>query len=111
MRLGNTSFPETVVTPGGLVAAESDTGNVGAVVDRSVLGKGTPATAQVENRVTRLEIDLLADHSHLVIAEFLEGFFPVDIADDARGIKHARTQEPSIEIITSVVVVTDLLLI
>ena len=107
----NASLAETIVTPGGLVAAKSDTGNVGAIVNRSVLGKGTPTTAQIENLVTRLSTDLLTDDGQLVVLQLLERFFLVDVANDTGGVDHAGTQEPSVEVVTAVVVVTDLLLV
>lgn len=107
----NASLAETVVTPGSLVAAESDTGNLGAVVDGGVLGKGAPATAEIENLVTGLGADLLTDDGQLVVLQLLERLLGVDIADNTGSVDHAGAKEPGVEVITSVVVVTDLLLI
>lgn len=112
-RLGvlNASPAEAIVTPGRLVAAESDTGDMGAVVDRSILGKSTPTTAQVKDLVARLNANLLANNSQLVVLELLKGLLLVDVADDTRGIDHAGAKEPSVEVVAAVVVVTDLLLV
>ena len=109
--LWNTDAAETGVTPGGLVASESDTGNVGAEVDGSKLGKSSPSAADVEHSLALLEIDLLADDSQLVVLEFLEGLLLVDIRDNAGSVDHAWAKEPAVEVVTSVVVITDLLLI
>lgn len=112
-RLGflDASLAEAIVTPGSLVAAKSDTGDVGAVVNRSVLGKGAPAAAKVKNLVARLDTNLLANDSQLVVLELLKSLLLVDVADDTRGVDHAGAKEPSVEVVTAVVVVTNLLLI
>lgn len=111
LRLLNTSFAESIVTPGSLVATESDTGDMGTIMNGSVFGESTPATAEVEDSVTGLEADLLAHNSQLVILQFFEGLFPVDVANQTGGVDHAGTQEPGVEVVTSVVVITHLLLI
>jgi hypothetical protein len=41
----------------------------------------------------------------------LEGLLLVDIRNDTGGVDHTWAQEPAVEVIASVVVVTDLLLI
>ena len=111
LRLINASFTEAIVAPGSLVAAESDTSDVGTVMNRSVLGERTPATAKVEDCITGLNANLLANNSHLVILQFFESFFPVDVANQTGCVDHAGSQEPSVEVIASVVVVTHLFLI
>lgn len=112
-RLGvlNASLAKAVVAPGGLIAPESDTSDFSTVVDGSVLSKSAPATAKVENLVAGLHTDLLTDNGQLVVLELLEGLFLVDVADDTRGVNHTGTKEPSIKVITSVVVVTNLFLV
>ena len=107
----DTSLTETIVTPLGLVTTKSDTSDVSTIVDRSVLSQSTPATAKVKNSVARLKTDLLANNGKFVVLQLLESLFPVDITDQTGGVDHTGTQEPSIEVIASVVVVTDLLLI
>lgn len=109
--LGNASLAETAVTPGSLVAAKRDTSSVSAVVDRSELGKRTPAAPDVEHGVARLQADLLTDDGQLVVLQLLERLLLIDVGDHARGVDHAWTQEPAIEVVTAVVVVADLLLI
>lgn len=107
----NTSLAEAVVTPGSLVAAESDTGDMSAVVSGGVLGEGSPSAAKIKDLVTGLDANLLTNDSQLVVLELLEALFLVDITDDTGGVNHAGTEEPSVEIITSIVVITDLLLV
>jgi hypothetical protein len=63
LRFGDAGVAETLVTPGSLVTTESDTGDLRAIVDRSIFGESTPATTQVEKSVTGLNIDLLTDNS------------------------------------------------
>ena len=109
--LGDAGVAQTTVAPGSLVAAESDTSSVGTVVDRSELGKGTPTTADVEHLLTGLEADFLADNGKLVVLKLLERFLSVDVGDDTRSVDHTRAKEPSVEVVTTVVVVADLLLV
>jgi len=109
--LGDAEAAETAVTPGSLVATESDTSDLSTVVGRSELGEGTPATAEVEHAVTSLKSNLLADDGELVVLQLLEGLFLVDFRDDTRGVDHARAEEPRVEVVTAVVVVADLLLV
>ena len=107
----NADLTEVVVSPFGLIAAESDTGNVGSVVDTGEFGEGTPATAKVEHGVTGFHANLLTDDGQFVVLELLERFFLVDVTDEAGGVDHARAQEPGVEIITTIVMVSYLLLI
>jgi hypothetical protein len=107
----NTGLTETVVTPGSLVATKSDTSNVSTVVGGSILGEGSPTTAEIEDLITGLDSNLLTDDSQLVILELFKSLLLVDITDNARGVNHAGTEEPSVEVITSVIVVTNLLLV
>ena len=111
LRFFNTSFAKTVVSPFGLVAAEGDSSNVSIIVDRSEFSQGTPATAEIEEGVTGLKTNLLADNGQLVVLELLKCLFLVDVADDTGGVDHTRTQEPSVEIVTTVVVITNLFLV
>lgn len=107
----NSSLAKTIVTPCGLVAAKSDTGNVSAVVGRGVLSKSSPAAAKIEDLVTGLNTNLLANNGQLVVLELLEGLLLVDITNNTGGVDHAWAKEPGVEVVTSVVVITDLLLI
>jgi len=108
---GNASLSEAVVTPGSLVATKSDTGSLGAEVDTGKFGKGSPSATDIQHLFVLLESNFLADNGHLVILQLFEGFLLVNIGNDTGCVDHAWAKEPSIEIITAVVVVTDLLLI
>ena len=109
--LRDAGIAEASVTPGGLVASKSDAGNVCAEVDRGELGKSSPSAADVKHSLALLKIDLLADNGELVVLKLLKGLLLVDVGDDTRGIDHARAKEPAVEVVASVVMVTDLLLI
>lgn len=109
--LGDASLAEAIVTPGSLVAAESDTSDVSTVLDRGKLGQGAPATANVEHPLALLDVNLLADNGQLVVLELLERLLLVDVGNDARSVNHTRAEEPAVEVVTAVVVVTDLLLV
>lgn len=109
--IGNTELTETAVAPGSLVATESNTSNLSTVVGRSELGESAPTTAEIEHAITSLETNLLADNGQLVVLQLLKGLFLVDVGDDTRSVDHARAEEPRVEVVATVVVVTDLLLV
>lgn len=109
--LGNSRLAKTVIPPGGLVSTQSDSSDVSTIIHTGIFGQRSPATADVEELVTRLHADLLANDGELVVLEFFEGFLPVDIRDDAGRVDHAGTQEPAVEIVTTIVVVTYLFLV
>ena len=109
--LGDASLAHGVVAPGGLVASKSDTGDVGAVVDRGETGQGTPTASNVEKGLVLLEVNLFADNGQLVVLELLEGLLLVSVGNDTTGVDHARAKEETVEVITAVVVVADLLLV
>lgn len=111
LRLINTGIAETLVTPSSLVATQGDTSDLSAIVNRSILGQSTPATTEIKDSVTGLNANLFADHSQLVVLQFLQSLFLVGVADDTGSVDHTGAQEPSVEVVTAVVVVTNLLLI
>lgn len=99
------------VTPLGLVSAQGDTGELGTELGGAEGGPGTPATAQVQDVVDLGQLDLGGHGVQLVVLQLLQGLFLGDVADNTGGVDHAGTQEPGVEIVTSVVVVSDLLLV
>lgn len=107
----DTSLAQAAVAPSSLVATKSDTGNVCIVVHTGELGEGTPSAPNVQHTLSGLKVNLLADDGELVVLELLEGLLLVDIRNDTGGVDHTWAQEPAVEVIASVVVVTDLLLI
>jgi hypothetical protein len=111
LRIINTRVAKALITPSGLIPAQCNAGDLGTVVNRGVFSKSTPAAAEIKNGVALLKTNLFTDHSKLVILELLKGLLLVYIANDTRGIDHAGTEEPSIKVIATVVVVTDLLLV
>ena len=44
---------------------------------------------------------LLAHNCELVVLELFKGFLTSEVSDDTRGVNHAGTEEPFIEIVTS----------
>lgn len=109
--LGNANLAHGAVAPSGLVAAKSNTGDASTILLTGKAGKGTPATANVEHAVALFQTDLLADDGELVVLELLKSLLAVDVGNDTRGVDHARAKEPTVEVITTVIVVTDLLLV
>lgn len=109
--LGDAGLAHAAVTPSGLVAAKSDTGDMGAILLTGKASKSTPTTANIKHRVTLVEANLLANDSKLVVLELLKSLLAVDVGDDTRSVDHAGAKEPAVEVITTVVVVTDLLLV
>jgi len=73
--------------------------------------KRSPTASNVEQSVALLERELLAYHVELVVLQFLESLHPVDVGDDTRGVDHSWPKEPRVEVVASVVVVSDLVLI
>lgn len=102
---------ETSVTPSGLVAPESDTGNVSVVVDGSIPGKRAPAAANIKQTLTGLKLNLFTDNLHLVVLELFKALLLVNVRDDSRSVNHAGSEEPCIKIVTAVIVIADLFLI
>lgn len=104
----NASLPETVVAPSSLVTTQRNTSDLCAIVYGGELCECAPSAANVEHFLARLQVDLLADNRHLVVLQLFQALFFVDIRDDARGVDHAGTEEPAVEVITTVIMVADL---
>lgn len=85
--------------------------DVGSVVLSGVRNKRSPSTSNVQHPVALLQSELLTDHVELVVLELLEGLHTVDIGDDTGCVNHTWAKEPRIEVVSSVVVITDLVLI
>jgi hypothetical protein len=109
--LGDTSLAETVVSPGSLVTAKGDTSHLSAKVDTGKLGQGSPAASNIKHALVLLEVNLLANNGKLVVLELLKGLLLGDVRNNAGGVNHTWAKEPPVEIIASVIVVSDLLLI
>ena len=108
---GGSVAAKATVAPGGLVASEGDTGNVCAKVLGSETSERSPTTTEIQHPFTRLQADLAADGLELVVLKFLESLLLVGVRDKTGSVDHAWAQEPSVEVVTAVVVVTDLFLI
>ena len=109
--LGDAGVAEGTIAPGSLVAAKSDTGSLGAKVDAGEAGESAPTAANVEQSLSLLKVNLLADNGELVILELFQSLLLVDVRDDTGGIYHARAKEPAVEVIAAVIVIANLLLI
>ena len=105
------SLSEAIVPPSGLIASKGDASRLSIIIDRGIFGKSSPAASNIKHFLPIFETDLLADHSKLVILQLLQCFLSVDIADDSRSVNHAWAEKPSVEIITTVVMVTNLFFI
>jgi len=102
---------EARVSPCGLVATEGDTGNVSAIALGSEASESAPSTAKIEHTVTILEINFLTNDLELVVLELFERLLLVDVGNKTGSVDHAWAQEPTIKVITTVVMITDLFLI
>ena len=71
----------------------------------------SPTTTDVEHPVALLQVELLADHVELVVLELLKGLHAVDVGDDTRSVNHSRAKEPGIKVVSSVIVLSDLVLV
>lgn len=107
----DTGFAEAVVSPGSLVTTKGNTSNIGTKVDTGKLSQSTPATSDIKHALILLQINLLAYDGKLVILKFFKSFLLVDVGDNTGGVNHTWAEEPSIEIIASIIVISDLLLI
>lgn len=102
---------DALITELGLVLAEGDTGDITAVVFSCVGGEGTPTAAYVKETIFRLEVKFRANETEFVVLKFLKGGVLVSINDNTGGVDHAVAKEPFVEVITSVIVVANLLFI
>lgn len=109
--LGDADLAKGIVAPCSLVPSEGDTSSLGAVVDTGETGERAPAAAEIEKLLARLQADLLAHNSQLVVLQLLQSLFLVDVGDNTGSVDHAWAQEPGVEVIATVVVLTNLLLI
>ena len=111
LALFNASLAETIVAPSSLVATKGNTSNLSTVVYAGILGEGSPAAANIEHPLALLETNLFADDAKLVVLELLKALLLVNIRDNARGVDHAWAKEPAVEVVTTVIMATDLLLV
>lgn len=108
---GDTVLGQVVVSVLGLVLSKSDTGDVNTVLLGSKSSESSPSTADIENLLTLLQVGLLTDDSQLVVLHLLKSLLLVDVGDDTGGVDHSGAEEPGVEVVTSVVVLSHLLLI
>lgn len=111
LRLGDSILAEVAVTPGGLVATQGDSSYVRLVLTRSESGKSSPTTSEVQDLVAWLESNLFAHYTQLVVLELLQSLLAVNVRDESRGVDHSGAQEPRVKVVTTVIVVSDLLLV
>jgi hypothetical protein len=109
--LRDASFSKPIITPRSLITTKSDTRSLGAVIDTGEFGKGSPSTTDIQERLAFLESDSFTDNGKLVILELFKSLLLVDIRYNTRCVDHAWAKEPPVEIITAVVMVSNLLLI
>jgi len=102
---------EAIVAPSSLVAAKSNASHMGTIVDGSKPCEGAPSAANVEHLLALLQANLFTNNGHFVVLELLKTLFLVDVGNDAGGVDHAWTEEPAVEVVTTVVVVAYLLFV
>lgn len=106
--LSNSNLAHSAVAPCSLITAKSDTSDLGSIVLAGKTGECTPATSNIEHFLALLELNLFADNGQLVILKLLESLLLVGVGNDTGSVDHARTKEPAVEVIASVIVVSDL---
>lgn len=111
LRLGDTVLTETLSCERSTSLGKSDTSNVDTIVLGSVGSKSSPSTANVEHTVSRLEVELVTDHVELVVLKLLKSLLAVDVTDNTRGVDHTGSKEPRVKVVSSVIVVADLVLV
>ena len=111
LALLDTGFSHGVVAPRGLVPSQCHTGSARTVLRAGVFREGAPSAANVKQGLARLDADLLTHHRKLVILQLLQRLFFIDVRDDAGGIYHPGPEEPTVEVVTSIVMVSNLLLV
>ena len=84
-----------------LVSSKGHTGSVTSEILGSICYKGAPTTANVEETVLGLQVELAADDSKLVVLEGFKRLFNIRVSDDTRSINHTWTQKPTVKVITS----------
>lgn len=107
----NPCLAHGAVAPGRLVAAQGDPRDMGPVQLAGKTGERSPAAANVQDFLAGLETNFFADDGHLVVLQLLEGLLLVDIRDDARGVNHARTEEPTVEVVATIIMIPNLLFV
>lgn len=107
----DTDLAHGVISPGRLIATKGDTGSLRAVNGTGKASKSAPAAADIQESLALLETDLLAHDSQLVVLELLKALLGIDVGDDSGGVDHTGTQEPGVEIISSIIVISYLLLV
>ena len=77
--LGYTRLSQPFITPSGLVSSKSHTRRMGFIVHACKVGECAPSTADVEEALTLLEANLLADDGQLVILQLFKRLLGEDI--------------------------------
>jgi len=108
---GDTIVLDAFVAKLGLVLSEGDTSDIATVVFSGEGGEGTPTTANVEQAVIGLKVELGANEGKFVVLKLLQSLIVFQVGNDARSVDHTRTEEPLIKVIASVIVVTNLLFV
>lgn len=106
--LGNPSTAKGIGSIGSTLLGNGDAGYLGSIVETRELGKSAPSAPDIEHLLAFLQGELLANDSHFVILELFEGFLLGSIRDGAAGINHTWAEEPSVVIVSTVVVGADL---
>lgn len=71
----------------------------------------SPTTSDIKHSVTLLQVELLANEVQFVVLQLLESLHSVHILDDTRSVDHSWSEEPRVKVVSSVIVVLNLLLV
>lgn len=86
---------------------ERDGSSFSSVLASSMAGESSPSTADVEELLSLLDVQLVTDHIHLVVLCLLESF--VQVLENGGRVDHAGAKEGCEEIVTAIVMLGDFL--
>jgi len=90
----------------GLLLSDGDTSSVHTPVAGSVQGESAPTAADIQKSLALLEVNLVENELELVLLSDLEGL--LSIVEDSGSVDHHGAEERRIEIVTAVIMVSDL---
>ena len=97
--LSDASSAKRIGSVGVALLGDGDTSDLCSVVETCKFSESAPATANVQQLVRRLEMQLRTHDRQLVVLQLLERLIIVDVGNHARSVDHMRKEEPAVEVI------------
>lgn len=95
----------------GLILSERNTSGVASEVLGGVRNERSPSTANIKQGVSFLEVQFATHDGKLIVLKSLQGFIGVSIQNNAGGVDHAWAKEPRVEVVTTVIMASNLFLV